>query len=312
MKTILVPLDGSALAEQVLPYIRLMAPSLAAQVRLFHAIPEWAIGGVFETAALYGPGGLILLPQEIDSHSTELLRKQAEEYLATQAAPLRAAGLDVTTEVRFGAAAELIIEAAAASSVALVALATHGYSGLKRWALGSVADKVAHVTNTPLFIVRGAEQATAARPIKRIMVPLDGSALARQALPLAAELAVQLQAELLPLTVVVPPIGEAIERLGPYKAAEAIMPMRAQLFEELDSVVEALQQHHVPITPVIAHGFAAETIIAEAARQQVDLLIMATHGRSGLKRWALGSIADKLLHAAPVPLILVRVNADAA
>jgi nucleotide-binding universal stress UspA family protein len=312
MKTILVPLDGSALAEQVLPYVQLMAPSMAAQVRLFHAIPDWALDDVFETAALYGPGGLILLPQELDRHSVEQLRKQAEDYLAAQAAPLRAAGLDVVTEVRFGSPAELIVEAAAATSVVLVALATHGYSGLKRWTLGSVTDKVAHATTTPVFVVRGQAQATVARPIKRILVPLDGSPLARQALPLAAELAVQMQAELLPLNVVVPPIGEAVEHLGPYTATEATIPLRAQLFEELDSVVETLMQHHVPITPTIAQGFVAETIIEEATRQQIDLLIMATHGRSGLKRWALGSIADKLLHSAPVPLILVRAHADAA
>jgi len=310
MKTILVPLDGSALAGQILPYVRLMAPSLGAQVRLFHAIPEWTIGGAFETASLYGPGGLILLPQESDRRGVDLLRKQAEEYLTTQAAPLREAGLDVVTEVRFGAPAEQIVEAAADTSVALIALATHGYSGLKRWALGSVADKVAHATNTPVFVVRAAEPATAARAIKRILVPLDGSDLARQALPLAAQLAVQMQAELLALTVVVPPIGEAVERISPYKTDEAtVAPLRAQLIEELGSVADELNQHNVPITPIIAHGFAAETIIEEAARQQVDLLIMATHGYSGLKRWALGSVADKLLHAAPVPLILVRAHA---
>lgn len=314
MKTILVPLDGSALAEQILPYVRLMAPVLGAQVRLFHAIPDWELGDVFENIAMYGGRGMTMVPQESDRRSMDSLRTQAKDYLTTQAARLREAGLDVETEVRFGPPAELIVEAAANTSAALVALVTHGYSGLRRWTLGSVTDKVAHATTMPLFVVRSREQPLAeVPPIKRIIVPLDGSELARQALPLVAELAIRMQAALFPLTVVVPPIGEAPERIGAYETNdEAMAPLRAGLIEEIGGVDAALKAHQVPVTPLVAHGFAAETIVEEAARRQADLVVMATHGRSGLKRWALGSVADKVLHAATAPLILVRASAGAA
>src|SRR5436853_6495054 len=102
MKTILVPLDGSALAEQILPYVRLMAPLLDAQVRLFHATPDWEFGGIVETASIYDMRGLITLPQEVDRRSMESLRTHAEDYLMRQAGRLREAGLDVTFDVRFG------------------------------------------------------------------------------------------------------------------------------------------------------------------------------------------------------------------
>jgi nucleotide-binding universal stress UspA family protein len=111
----------------------------------------------------------------------------------------------------------------------MIAMATHGYSGLKRWALGSVTDKVVHATSTPVFIARGAapERAPA---LKRILVPLDSSALARQALPLATQLARSARAELLLLQAVAPTIE-----------AYPGFPPRGQPIPQLAEVLEALR-----------------------------------------------------------------------
>jgi nucleotide-binding universal stress UspA family protein len=243
------------------------------------------------------------------------LRERAAGYLATVAMQLEQAGLDVETMVRIGPPDENIVEAARSQRATLIAMATHGYGGLRRWTLGSVTDKVVHSATTPVFIVRGA---TPAPPrdlaLKRILVPLDGSDLARQALPLAAELATCANAEVILLQAVAPmneiyagirPSGRSIPQY-----ADALATLRRQAAKELDTLAGELRQQHLSVEVAVATGHAAEVIIDEAARQHADLIVMATHGYSGLRRWAMGSVADKVLHATTTPLVLVRARAS--
>jgi nucleotide-binding universal stress UspA family protein len=303
MKTILVPLDGSVLAEQVLPSVRMLAPILGANVKLLHLVGE-------------DPGDLLTRQGERHLKSWDVLRQNAENYLASQAAQLHAAGVQTAFEARLGtsvAPAGIIVEVARQEQATLIAMATHGYSGIKRWALGSVTDKVVQASNVPVYVVRSFEEPPIGeRSLKRLLVPLDGSALARQALPLAAELAASARAELIVLTVNAPPLGEALEEMNAYpRSDELLAALRDRVLGELGGLTNELRQQQVTITPVAVEGFPAEAIIDEAARRHVDLIVMATHGYSGLKRWALGSVADKVLHAATTPLLLVRTQDSA-
>ena len=302
MKTILVPLDGSLLAEQVLPYVCVLAPLLDARVCLLRVVVEPVVeGGLAEgIAATYGMELPFASTQERWLHSVEQLRQNAERYLESYAAYLRGSELEVVVDVRCGQAAEVIVEAAHDYRAVLVALATHGYSGLRRWALGSVADKVAHAASAPVLIVRNTAAALAPA-IKRIMVPLDGSELARQALPLATELARSARAELILLHVAAP--GTAFH----HRATRARPAEPAG--GELASVTHELRVQAVSVVAHEVNGHAAETIVDQAARCGVDLIVMTTHGYSGLRRWALGSTTDKVLHATTTPLILVRARA---
>src|SRR5205814_2318723 len=184
-------------------------------------------------------------------------------------------------------------------------------SGLKRWALGSIADKVVHATDNPIFLVRGEEQPpTRARARERVMVPLDGSALARQALPFATELAMRTHAELIVLTALTPPIGEIPSSTPFLLNDDTLAAARDRVMQEVGSVADELRRQDIPVTPLAVIDFPAEAIIDEAVRQHADLIVMATHGYGGLKRWALGSVADKVLHAATTPLVLVRAQAS--
>jgi nucleotide-binding universal stress UspA family protein len=310
MKTILVPLDGSALAEQVLPYVRLLAPLLDARVRLIQAIDE--VGDRIFTNPLadtYGHDPLAA-PWERQEQPLDRLRQCAEGYLENHALALRAEGLDAEAEVIVGHAAEAIVEVARREHVAMVAMATHGYSGLKRWALGSVADKVVHAACAPVLVVRGG--AVPPPALGRILVPLDGSALANQALPLASELARCAQAELVVMQAVpaaieaypgLRPLGRPLPQYGDVLAA-----LRRQATQDLAAVVNQLRQRELAACTVVANGHAAETIIDQATQRHTDLIVMATHGYGGLKRWALGSVADKVLHATATPLLLVRAR----
>jgi nucleotide-binding universal stress UspA family protein len=311
MKTIVVPLDGSALAEQVLPYARVLATIMSADIRLLLVISEVdrynllvqepAIVESFENATAQ---------RARDPNSWAVLRQQAEAYLEVQAAPLREAGLDATIDVRLGTPALAIVNAADQCHAQMIVMATHGYSGLQRWALGSVADKVVQATTAPVMIVRGKQGPPAADvAIKRLLVPLDGSALARQALPQAVELAVLARAEMVLLNVVVPPLATAPELMTSYERFDDVLPaIRERLMDELGDLATRLDQQQVTVTPVAAEGFVAETIVDEAAHRGVDLIVMATHGYSGVRRWALGSVADKVLHTTTAPLLLVHVQ----
>jgi nucleotide-binding universal stress UspA family protein len=255
--------------------------------------------------------------REHEWHSWETKRRHAEGYLGSHALMLQAEQVRVDVEVRLGHPAEQIVAVADEQHAALIALATHGYSGLKRWALGSVADKVVHATTTPVFIIRSGEETHLGEvAFKRILVPLDGSDFARQALPIATELAIGAHAEVTLLQAVsptieafpgFPPLGRPLPQLG-----EVLTAMRAQAAKELGECAGELRRQELPVTTTVANGHAAEVIVDEAGQRHADLIVMATHGYSGIRRWALGSVADKVLHAAATPLVLVHAGRAAS
>jgi nucleotide-binding universal stress UspA family protein len=318
MKTILVPLDGSALAEQVLPYVRTLALLLGARVQLLHVIVESQHESMVAEgiAAAYGVIEPLATQYEREHRALITLTQHAESYLGSHAALLRSQDIDTEIDVRCGPAAEVIVEAAENQHVALIAMATHGYSGLKRWALGSVTDRVAHSTAKPVFVVRGTSSA-ATEPIrfKRVMVPLDGSPLATQALPLAADLAERARGDIVLMQAVETSIEvyPAIAPLGrpDLMPSEMLRRLRALAGQYLDEQAKLLRDRGLPVTTHVVNGHAAETIVDQATGQLVDLVVISTHGYSGLKRWALGSVTDKVLHAATTPLLLVHANASA-
>ncbi|HEX9370885.1 MAG TPA: universal stress protein [Roseiflexaceae bacterium] len=313
MDKILVPLDGSALAEQALPYAQLIAPLLDASVRLIRVISyadhQHLLASEQMMLAKGGPPPPLYVREQ---QAWKQLRTHAERYLAAQAALLRRAGVDVEAEVAVDLPAEAIVENAARGDCALIAMATHGYGGLSRWALGSIADKVVQAAPAPVLLVRAAAGGPAAAPaLRRILVPLDGSALAEQALPLAATLAAETGAALLLLLVVEPSLGMELGMPPRLRPDQALSLLRDRLMREADRVVGGLDRGHVSMTPLVAEGHPAEAIVDIAAQRHADLIVMSTHGRSGLRRWALGSIADKVLHATTTPLILIGAQASA-
>jgi nucleotide-binding universal stress UspA family protein len=137
------------------------------------------------------------------------------------------------------------------------------------------------------------------------MVPLDGSELARQALPIAIDLAARAQAELILLQVVAPSI-DAYLRAFPAET-NARIALHNQVTEAL-SAFAGERPEAVQATSTIAIGTPAEAIANEADRRRADLIVMATHGYVGLQRWRLGSVADAVLHATTTPLLLIRVS----
>jgi nucleotide-binding universal stress UspA family protein len=316
MHTIVVPLDGSELAAQVMPHVRTLAPLLDAHVHLLRVVPATPPGDSESWAqvliSVYGAPESEAARRDHHNDVIEELHQQAQAYLDTQAQMLRSAGIEVTSEVRTGSPAETIVEVAAAHMPgALIAMATHGYSGLRRWALGSVADKVIHATDAPVLLVRGQAQPVV-QPPHRILTPLDGSGLSRQALPLASEIARAARAELILLRAVVPMIeayiGAPVLGRPLVENSETLNALYEYALDELKAEAASLRAEAPRVLTRAIIGYPAEVIIDEAREMDVDLIVMATHGYSGLRRWALGSVADKVLHATTTPLILVRAS----
>jgi nucleotide-binding universal stress UspA family protein len=259
-----------------------------------------------DTGALHEAGAMDRTLLARQTCVWDMLRHHAEAYLEAQAISLRTDGLDVDIHVQIGAPADTIVEAAEQRDADLIVMATHGYTGFKRWTLGSVTDKVVQATPTPVLVVPGTRVAPAGEPkLKRIMLPLDGSEFARQALPLASELATCANAELLLFQAVSPTVPLYSGKLLP---ADILAELRDTATEELRAVAAALRPTGITVAKAVVNGYAAEEIVAAAAQHQVDLIVMATHGYGGIKRWALGSVADKVLHAAPAPLLLVHAR----
>ncbi len=309
METILVPLDGSLCAEQVLPHVQLLACALGARVLLLQVLPpeeHWHVHRphLFHTAEVNGPA--VIDPPVSFNPPLDLLKRKAADYLATHAVALQRAGVDTITAVRFGGPAEIISEIAEAEHVALVALTLRGTSRFRCGLSGSVAEHVLHACTAPLLIVHADAQARPA--IQRILVPLDGSLVSQQALPLALRLARAAQATLIVAHAVAPTLEVFPATPLPGAIQEALA---AAAMTELQTLMQEIQTQHVPVTTTVMYGNAAEVITQIATTHNVDMIVMTTHGYSGLRRWVLGSVAERVLQLTQTPLLLVHAVLEA-
>jgi nucleotide-binding universal stress UspA family protein len=297
-RRILVPLDGSVLAEQVLPLAKDFAARFKAAIALFQAVspirrPQRAGAEVYQAG-----------------EQLELLRGQAREYLETIRKDFTAASIAATSEVRTAAPAAAILEYAESEGMDLIAMATHGRTGVGRWVYGSVADKVLHGARVPLLLVRVSDEPPAPRPLTRILVPLDGSALAENALEPARQVAAAFDADLLLLRVWnFPFVGYEVpvSVLDEWERDE-----RAAAQDYLTLVTDQLQAQGLRGRGETQGGAVAEAILAVAQNADASMIVMCTHGRSGVGRWVMGSVADRVLRAAPMPVLLVRPSLPTA
>jgi nucleotide-binding universal stress UspA family protein len=223
---ILVPLDGSQTAENVLPFARCFARSLQAPVELL------AVVDIAEMARHISAEQASMLRTLIDDQTRRL-----EHYLESVAKKLPAGA--VQCAVRKGNAAEVIIESAAADKQTVIAMATHGRSGLDRWLLGSVAEKVLRGASNPTLLVRAKEHQAPLwemPTMKRIVVPLDGSGLSEKILPAVETLAKGLDVEVTLLGVYGGPFSASAAGDGIYNSGQIetfIAGLRAETVEYL-------------------------------------------------------------------------------
>src|SRR3990172_4178655 len=296
---ILIHLDGSKTAENVLPFARVLAETLKLPVELLGVVD---IGAMAAHIAADKARYLDALIAEGGRSSGDYLRGTAAKF----------SGLSVQCMVERGRPAEAIIERAAKDKDTLIAMATHGRSGINRWLLGSIAEKVLRGTGNPLFLVRANEPGTAdgKATMKSIIVPLDGSSLAESVLPTVAAVAKVLDLEVILCRVFeLPPSA--------YYGAESYLPDYDALKEQVkddarsyleDKAEELKGKGLTKISTELLEGAGAEEIIAYARAHPDSLVAMCTHGRSGVRRWVLGSVTEKVVRHSGDPVLVVRAG----
>ncbi|HEX8036734.1 MAG TPA: universal stress protein [Ktedonobacterales bacterium] len=316
---IVVPLDGSERAEQALPIAARIASKGGGVVTLLRVVDvqEW-----------YGPyfvptgGGMMPSGGWTPSSGMNEGREVAEAYLKGMAASPTLLAVQTSVMVRDGAAAHVILEEIELQHADLVVMGSHGRTGLSRWALGSVAEHVARHATVPVLILHenSSPLIDLSQPL-RMLVPLDGSARARAALAPAIELLISLRApasaEMHLVMVVAPYVVEETD------SSYTLMLEGARSY--LTGVAEDVRQEaagRIPLSvtwSVATDNDFADGIIQVAENRRsiegaqstegpgsFDLIAMATHGRTGIARWALGSVGEHVFHGTRLPFLIVR------
>lgn len=328
---ILIPLDGSALAERALTVSARLAHATGARLILLRIYP--CVMG--ETAP------------ELVAHSETADAREARAYLTqvSQRPDLRGVGIE--TEALCGTTARAILDAAGVFHADTIVMSSHGRSGLTRWMLGSVAEHVVRYAPAPTLVLRGREHEPLLEEHPEgggwcASVGLDGSTLAEQALAPAIQLlralAGQASAEAQLIRIMKPPIPADDELAAVAHETPAEYERRlVAAQEQLRAVAERLRTGdlaHYGVRArwsVVQAGDIATALIQTAEHPEwtqwrtvgadgalvaatpcasVSLVALATHGRGGLQRWALGSVAERVLEGSTLPLLLIRPNAD--
>ena len=273
---VVVPLDGSPLAEVALPYAEEIAAKMSCDMVLLTVLPSE--NG--EEARNY---------LSYSKKIMEATRLQVEKYRGNS----NSHSFKVTTATRTGNPAEGILDFAEKGYPSLIVMATHGRSGISRWSVGSVADKVVRATSRqPLLLIRAKgshADVRAKRILKKAVVPLDGSAISETVLPFICEIARSIKMEITLLQ---------------------IIPRTNRTFHSAETYLrewcKRLAQNGITAGYQVKVGAAADQIIDYAGETASDLVAMSTRGQTSVNLWSLGSVAQKVLLGGDSPLLLIK------
>jgi len=287
---ILIPLDGSELAELALPYAGLIAAKLKSEVVLLTVCPS----------------GVCL-----ERPLTAYLEKKADELMSM--------GAKASSMVVEGDAAEEILNLAETNYVDLIIVSTHGFGGISRWAMGNIANKALQRSHTPTLLVKSGESepVSGEKRLGSILVSLDGSHFAEAIVPYTEGLAVGMGSEVSLLRVVEP---VKLPRLDSYRYWADLEKYEKDLADEAETDAKrylgeqelALREKGVKVTSTVLSGRPAQAILQCAEDRSVGLIALSTHGYSGITRWAYGSVASKIVECSSRPVLLVRPPAESS
>lgn len=306
-RKILVPLDGSPFGEQALPLGAAIARRAGAHLELVHVLTPLPI----------------VYPEAILGADTSLdasYRARQQEYLAGAARRIQARASATTATLLSGEVALAVQHHAETTDANLVVMTTHGRGALGRFWLGSTADQLLRRLRTPLLLVRpheGAINWDDEPALGHVLLPLDGTEVAEQMIEPAANLAQLMNADVTLLRVVRPvlPVSVPSEPASVGAGAQMLLEHVRAAHEELcsqargylEGVAQRLRQRGLKVaTKIEAHEQPARAILEIARPPAIDLVALGTHGRGGLSRLLLGSVADKVVRAAEVPVLVRR------
>jgi nucleotide-binding universal stress UspA family protein len=291
----LIPLDGSKVAEQVLPYARSLARSLTIPVELLEVVDPDALK-------------LLANPEQNRYLDTLLAEKRASSQLYLETIARSFEQVRVACSVENGKAEEQIIDKGAADKETLIVMATHGRSGIQRWLLGSVVDKVLHGSTNHLFLVRAIDQGKTEgeAPLKKVIVPLDGSPLAEKVLPHVVNIAKKMSIEVVFFRAYALPPAISADEYGAY-SEQLFSQLEAEAKDYLAEKIKAVEQQGLSnVSSVVDLGYGAEEINMLARKTPDNFIAMCTHGRSGVTRWVLGSVTERVVRHSGDPVLIIR------
>lgn len=286
LKKMLIPVDGSPLADQILSQVRRLLVRQDAELMLLRVLPP--------------------RPPAARQAEWEAEIDRAEAHLKTLASYWSGEGASVRTDFRTGAPADEIVKFAESYGPGLITMSTHGRTGISRWVRGSVTERVLERTSFPCLVINPAglvkEQTRSDHRFRRLLVPLDGSDFSARILPLVRDFATVHQSEIiLYYCAILLPSPAHLEMARDFTAEEAA-PL-------LEPHRKKLEQAGLKATIRTSMGYPPEEILDTAEREGVDLVAMTTHGRSGLSRWLYGSVAEKVLRHCRTPVLVHRIAA---
>ena len=289
-KTMLVPLDRSKAAEIVLPYAEEISAKLDTEIVLV-SVSESSVADKEQSPEAY----------------LERVREQVQSDLKDR---WDKKDVQVKSKVLSGKPADEILRYADESNVSLIALTSRGSSGPRPWPLGSVAAKILRAAVRPVLLIRAQTSELAPqqkRLIKKILVPLDGSKRGEAAIPYTEALARALGAEIVLFQVIEPVVTWGIyEDYRSYLPPTDLESRKASAKAYLDGVGKTLEDKGLSTSSMVDYGLPARTTIAYVKANEIDLIAISTHGRSGIALWVFGDVTDKLLHTGDTAVLVVR------
>jgi nucleotide-binding universal stress UspA family protein len=273
-RKILVPLDGSENAERALPWVKRYAGPPKAEVVLFRAVTQAQSDTWFPSE----PGA-----------------SEAREYLGRIERELNYADIPAKIVVKVAPAATAIVAAASEEQGELIVMTTRGGSKVGRWLVGGITEQVMRLSPVPVLVVRSQTPLARQGRVRRILVPLDGSGLSETVLPWAEKLARFHRARL---------VFVHVYPRGPRGTSADYDERYDALLKRTRRTIAALAGRGVKARVHVERGDAAEGILRTAGT--ADLIAMTTHGYGGFKRWMFGSVAEKVIHEAYVPVFVYK------
>ena len=311
---VLVPLDGSELSGQALPYAKMVAKSTGATLVLLRAVNSYPRELVQPGLAAYrrDDGGMPT-SEEWDEVRGKI-NAGADDYLERMAASVADEGLQVETALREGSPEEVIMNEAAKDAGTLVAMATHGRSGVGRWLMGSVTDRIVRGGENPTLVIRAHEdRPDEVLPLNRVVITVDGSSVSESAEPHAVAMAKALGVGVTVLRAVPPSsYGETFAEFAPSAYAQHFNDeVKSEAQGYVDEKIREIKALGIEdVNGRVADSQPGNAILDEVGEEGDELVVMATRGLSGVGRWLMGSVTDKVIRHSPGPVLVVREKAD--
>lgn len=305
---ILVPLDGTDIANGILPYVSQIAKRANVPLVLLTAVDPDAIDYPSSTmSAVPTSTGepMVIYRNQFEESS----RVHAQDSLHRVAARLRDDGIKAKSIATIGGPAEEILRVSEKEGCGLIAMSTHGRNPIGRSILGSVTDRVIHASDVPVLTVtpeRAKKYHEEGETLTTIVVPLDGSVLAQRVLPYVERLARILSMDVLLARVVRTEHPTYTDTELGFRVTEFTEEVNREATEYLEQISQHLRDKGLTVRNQLLTGSAAQALVKLAHETPRNLIAMTTHGRTGLSRWMMGSVASTLVRRSGDPVLVIR------